>query len=59
MDKCLETFQNVIQITSTFSTFKNKSLSMLITSWKLLEKYLEKQMVQTTVGVQSGELMLE
>lgn len=45
--------------TSTFSTFKNKSLSMLITSWKLLEKYLEKQMVQMTVGVQSGELMLE
>lgn len=32
---------------------------MLITSKKLLEKYLEKQMVQTTVGVQSGELMLE
>lgn len=32
---------------------------MLITSWKILEKYLEKQMVQMTVGVQSGEFMLE
>lgn len=32
---------------------------MLITSWKILEKYLEKQMVQMKVGVQSGELMLE